>query len=432
MVVAPLETVASPLCFIRQPGNVLSSTLTQANHPMQLARQLERLGTETAFAVSDMAAAWAAGGNRVFAFHLGDIKLPTPRPIVEAAARAMGGGYSGYCPGPGVPLLREQLARVLGAERGMEYAAENISVQPGGKPVIGKFLASVMNPGDEVLYPVPGFPIYRSQIDYQGGVGVPYHYRPNADGFALDLDELRDAVTPKTRALIYNNHHNPTGASASDDEIAAVAAVAAKHDLWVLADEAYSNIRFDDSPLRSIAQLPGMRERTVILFTCSKQFAMTGWRLGAAVGDAKIIAAISKFNTNIESCTAHFLQQAVGEVLREAGDDLPALIAPLVDALRERRDALTDALNGIDGVHVTAPPSAFYSYAGIDAILRRKNLPDADALMRASLHETGLSFCTGAHFGEAPDTRHIRFAFSSVSVDDIRESMAGWKRWVEA
>jgi len=168
------------------------------------------------------------------------------------------------------------------------------------------------------------------------------------------------------------------------------------------------------------------------LFTCSKQFAMTGWRLGAAVGDAKIIAAISKFNTNIESCTAHFLQQAVGEVLREAGDDLPALIAPLVDALRERRDALADALNGIDGVHVTAPPSAFYSYAGIDAILRRKNLPDADALMRASLHETGLSFCTGAHFGEAPDTRHIRFAFSSVSVDDIRESMAGWKRWVEA
>ncbi|MDD9883346.1 MAG: pyridoxal phosphate-dependent aminotransferase [Gammaproteobacteria bacterium] len=399
---------------------------------MQLARQLERLGTETAFAVSDMAAAWAAAGNRVFAFHLGDIKLPTPRPIVEAAARAMGGGYSGYCPGPGVPLLREQLARVLGAERGMEYAAENISVQPGGKPVIGKFLASVMNPGDEVLYPVPGFPIYRSQIDYQGGVGVAYHYRPNADGFALDLDELRDAVTPKTRALIYNNHHNPTGASASDDEIAAVAAVAAKHDLWVLADEAYSNIRFDDSPLRSIAQLPGMRERTVILFTCSKQFAMTGWRLGAAVGDAKIIAAISKFNTNIESCTAHFLQQAVGEVLREAGDDLPALIAPLVDALRERRDALTDALNGIYGVDVTAPPSAFYSYAGIDAILRRKNLPDADALMRASLHETGLSFCTGAHFGEAPDTRHIRFAFSSVSVDDIRESMAGWKRWVEA
>lgn len=402
------------------------------NTLMQLARQLERLGTETAFAVSDMAAAWAAAGNRVFAFHLGDIKLPTPRPIVEAAARAMGGGYSGYCPGPGVPLLREQLARVLGAERGMEYAAENISVQPGGKPVIGKFLASVMNPGDEVLYPVPGFPIYRSQIDYQGGVGVAYHYRPNADGFALDLDELRDAVTPKTRALIYNNHHNPTGASASDDEIAAVAAVAAKHDLWVLADEAYSNIRFDDSPLRSIAQLPGMRERTVILFTCSKQFAMTGWRLGAAVGDAKIIAAISKFNTNIESCTAHFLQQAVGEVLREAGDDLPALIAPLVDALRERRDALTDALNGIYGVDVTAPPSAFYSYAGIDAILRRKNLPDADALMRASLHETGLSFCTGAHFGEAPDTRHIRFAFSSVSVDDIRESMAGWKRWVEA
>jgi len=398
---------------------------------MKLARQLEHLGTETAFAVSDMAAAWAAEGNRVFALHLGDIALPTPRPIVEAAARAMRGGYSGYCPGPGVALLREQLARVLGGERGIDYAAENISVQPGGKPVIGKFLATVMNPGDEVLYPVPGFPIYHSQIDYQRGVGVAYHYRATDGGFALDLDALGDAVTPKTRALIYNNHHNPTGASASPDEIAAVAELALQHDLWVLADEAYANIRFDDSKLRSIASLPGMRERTVILFTCSKQFAMTGWRLGAAVGDAKIIGAISKFNTNIESCTAHFLQVAVGEVLRDAGEDVPALFAPLVTELKRRRDAMVDALNAIDGIKVSAPPSAFYIYADIDAILRRKKLPDADALMRASLHATGLSFCTGAHFGEAANTRHIRFAFSSLGADDIRESMAVWKGWVE-
>jgi len=399
---------------------------------MKLAQQLERLGTETAFAVSDMAAAWAAEGNRVFALHLGDIKLPTPRVIVEAAARAMRDGYSGYCPGPGVALLRAELARVLGAERGVDYAAENISVQPGGKPVIGKFLACVMNPGDEVLYPVPGFPIYHSQINYQGGAPVAYHYRPSADGFALDLDELRAAITPKTRALIYNNHHNPTGAAATPKELAAVAALANEHDLWVLADEAYCNIRFDDSPLRSIASLPGMRERTVILFTCSKQFAMTGWRLGAAVGDAKIIAAISKFNTNIESCTAHFLQAAMAEVLRDAGDDVAALFAPLVAELKHRRDVFVDALNAIDGLEVAPPPSAFYIYADIDAVLRRKKLSDADALMRASLRETGLSFCTGAHFGEDADTRHIRFAFSSVEVDDIRESMAVWKGWVEA
>jgi len=416
----------NPLVLSSRP---LSS---QPDTPMQLARQLERLGTETAFAVSDMAAAWAAQGNRVFAFHLGDIKLPTPRPIVEAAARAMGGNYSGYCPGAGVPLLRQMLARVLGAERGIDYAAENISVQPGGKPVIGKFLATVMNPGDEVLYPVPGFPIYRSQIAYQGGVAVPYHYRASDSGFALDLDELHRAVTSKTRALIYNNHHNPTGASATAEEIAAVAELAVKHDLWVLSDEAYSRIRFDGSPHQSIAQLPGMRERTVILFTCSKQFAMTGWRLGAAVGDEKIIAAISRFNTNLESCTTHFMQQAVGEVLRDAGDDLSPLIAPLLTELKRRRDALTDALNGIEGIGVAAPPSAFYIYADAANILRRKNLPDADALMRASLHETGLSFCTGEHFGEGADTRHIRFAFSGLSLDDIRHSMAVWKRWVEA
>jgi len=399
---------------------------------MKLARRLERLGTETAFAVAHMAAAWAAEGNRVFALHLGDIKLPTPRVIVEAAARAMrGGDFSRYCPGPGVAALREELARVLGDERGMNYAAENVSVQPGGKPVIGKFLAAVMNPGDEVLYPVPGFPIYHSQINYQGGVPVAYHYRPSAAGFAPDLDELRDAITPNTRALIYNNHHNPTGASASAAELAAVAELAVAHNLWVLADEAYCNIRFDDSKLHSIAAQPGMRERTVILFTCSKQFAMTGWRLGAAVGEAQIIAAISKFNTNIESCTAHFLQAAMAEVLRDAGDDVAALYAPLVAELKHRRDAFVDALNAIDGLDVAPPPSAFYIYADIDAVLRRKKLSDADALMRASLRETGLSFCTGAHFGEDADTRHIRFAFSSLGAKDIRESMAVWKAWVE-
>ena len=403
---------------------------------MKLATQLNNLGTETAFAVSAMAAQWAARGNRVFALHLGDIALPPPPAIVDAVSRTLGGDYNGYCPGAGIPLLRSQLARVLGAERGLEYAAENISVQPGGKPVIGKFLATVMNPGDEVLYPLPGFPIYQSQICYQGGVAVPYAYRATTGGgFALDLDALHDAVTPKTRALIYNNHHNPTGVSATPDELAAIAALAAKHDLWVLSDEAYGNIRFDGSPFHSIASLPGMRERTVILFTCSKQFAMTGWRLGAALGPREVITAISTFNTNLESCTTHFMQQALGEVLQDtaqAGGDLSPLIAPILAVLQERRDALAQALNDIAGITVAAPPSAFYIYVNIADILRRKKLPDADALMRASLQKTGLSFCTGEHFGDSPHTQYIRFAFSSIGADDIRESMAAWKRWVES
>ena len=397
---------------------------------MQLAQQLNRLGTETAFAVSAMAAHWQAQGNRVFPFHLGDISVPPPPELLRATRAAVDGDYHRYCPGAGLPLLREQLARALGQERGVEFSPDNIAVQPGGKPVIGKFLGVCMNPGDEVLYPVPGFPIYRSQIDYQGGVAVPYFYRADASGFALDLDSLKRAITPKTRALIYNNHHNPTGATAESEEIAAVAELALGHDLWVLSDEAYANIRFDDSPLRSVATRDGMRERCVILFTCSKQFAMTGWRVGAAVAPAEIIAQIATFNTNLESCTTHFIQQALGEVLRDA-EDWASLYAPIVAALGARRDALLRALAEIDGVKARPPRSGFYVYADIGEILARKRLPDAEALMRESLCHTGLSFCTGAHFGENSDTHHIRLAFSGIDTPDIQAGMANWKTWLE-
>ncbi len=397
---------------------------------MKFARKLQNLGTETAFIVSDRATAWAARGNRVFPFHLGDLNLPPPTAIVQAATRAIADGHNGYCPGAGVPHLREQLARLIGSERGLHYEAENVSVQPGGKPVIGKFLASVMNPGDEVLYPVPGFPIYQSQINYQGGVATPYRYRTDANNnFVLDVDSLRTAVSAKTRALIFNNYHNPTGAAATEEEITTVAELAQQHDLWVLADEAYCHIRFDDCPMQSIAAWPQMQQRTVILFTCSKSFAMTGWRLGAAVGPRQAVDAISMFNTNIESCTTHFIQRAVAEALCEYG--APSMIAPLTDELKKRRDCLLGALNDIDGITATPPPSAFYAYIDIAEILRRKNLPDADSLMRKSLEEAGVSFCTGTHFGDSTDTKYIRLAFSGIDSDDIAQGMAVWKRWVE-
>jgi len=158
---------------------------------LELAKQLDHLGTETAFAVSAAAAAWGEKGNRIYPFHLGDINLPTPANIVEAMQKAIGDGYTGYCPGAGIPELRDALARDVGTKRGLEYSAENVSVQPGGKPVIGKFLATVMNPGDEVLYPNPGYPIYESQIEYQGGIAIPYGYIETETGFNLDLEAIK-------------------------------------------------------------------------------------------------------------------------------------------------------------------------------------------------------------------------------------------------
>ena len=395
---------------------------------MKTARQLEKLGTETAFAVAAMAAAHRAKGGRVFPFHLGDINIQPPCAITEGAARAIADGKNGYCPGAGIPIFREQLARVFSETRGVAYDAENISAQPGGKPVIAKFLQLTMNPGDEVLYPVPGFPIYESQIRYQGGVAVPYHYRPaGGGGFELDLDELRGAVSAKTRGLIFNNHHNPTGASASDAELDAVAEVAVSNDLQVLADEAYFTILHGGEAGRTVVSRPGMRERTIVLFTCSKQFAMTGWRLGAAIGPAEAIKIVSNLNTNMESCTTHFIQQAVGEALR-AGEDGADILAELT----RRRDALVAALNGIEGVSAAPPPSAFYIHCDMSEVIRRKGMKNADELMRATLRETGVSFCTGEHFGEARSTNFVRFAFSGISPEDIAEGVAGLKGYFEA
>jgi hypothetical protein len=245
-----------------------------------LAHRLDRLGTETAFAVSLAASDWAAKGNHVYPFHLGDINLPTPANVIAAQERAIEMGKTGYAPAGGITPLRDALAQDVGARRGMRYAAENVAVQPGGKPTITKFIQTVMNPGDEVLYPNPGYPIYESQIEYFGGVAKPYGSAPSASGFAIDLDQLEALITPKTAALIYNNYQNPMGSESSVAEMERIAELALTHDLWVLSDEAYFETRYSGQSA-SIASLPGMQARTVILYTFSKKFAMTGWRLGA-------------------------------------------------------------------------------------------------------------------------------------------------------
>ena len=203
---------------------------------MALATRLDKLGTETAFAVSLAAAEWGAQGNRIFPFHLGDLNLPTPGNIVEAMNKAIADGKTGYCPAAGIPQLREALANDIGSNRGLNFTAENVVVQPGGKPVITKFIQTVMNAGDEVLYPNPGYPIYESQIDYFGGVAKPYRYFPTENGFSIDLEQIESLITPKTKAIIYNDLQNPNGAESTDAEREALAAIAIKHNLWVLSD----------------------------------------------------------------------------------------------------------------------------------------------------------------------------------------------------
>ena len=397
---------------------------------MKLAKQLEKLGTETAFSVSAAAAAWGDKGNKIYPFHLGDINLPTPRNIVEATDKAIADGYTGYCPGAGIPELRAAIARDVGTKRDLNYSAENVSIQSGGKPVISKFIATVMNPGDEVLYPKPGYPIYESQIEYQGGVAVPYTYLETEKGFDLDLDSVKSKITPKTRALIYNNFQNPNSAESSQEEIEQLAELAIKYDLWVLSDEAYFEIQYSGKP-ESIVSLPGMQERSIILYTCSKRFAMTGWRLGAAIGPKSAIDIINKFNTNFESCTTHFIQKGMVEAIEgdTSGPD------SIIEELRRRRDAAVAGLNAIDGISIAAPNSTFYLFPNVTDIMERKGFTDIDQLMDEALTETSVSFCTRKHFGRLlkGETNHyLRFAYSGIDIDDINEGMAKLKNYFKA
>jgi len=396
---------------------------------MKLARQLEKLGTETAFAVSAAAAAWGAKGNKIYPFHLGDINIATPGNIIEATEKAIADGYTGYCPGAGIPELRAAIARDVGGKRQLSYREDNVSIQPGGKPVIGKFLAAVMNPSEEVLYPNPGYPIYESQIEYQGGIAIPYGYIETDTGFDLDMDAIRNAINPNTRVLIYNNFQNPNGAQSSPEEMRQLANLAIEHDLWVLSDEAYFEIQYSGQA-ESIVSIAGMQERSVILYTCSKRFAMTGWRLGAAIGPQNVIDVINKLNTNIESCTTHFIQRGMVEAIEgdTSGPDA------IIEELKKRRDSTVDCLNAIEGITIAAPDSTFYLFPNVSAIMDRKGFTNVNQLMNEALTETNVSFCTRNHFGRTVREEkdfYVRFAYSGIDVADIEEGMERLKNYFE-
>jgi aspartate/methionine/tyrosine aminotransferase len=396
---------------------------------MKLADRITRLGTETAFAVSGEAAAFAAQGNKVYPFHLGDINIKTPVNVMEAAAKAMRDGKTGYCPNAGCSELRAVLAEDVSASRGVPYSMENVAIQPGGKPTIGKFIMAMMNPGDEVLYPNPGYPIYESMIEFHGGKAVPYTYREGAENFEIDLDMLESRITPRTRILVLNDLQNPTGAECSAAEMERLADVVLKHDLYVLSDEAYFDIRYDGIS-RSIVSLPGMAERCVILYTFSKKFAMTGWRLGAAIGPKEIVDVIIKLNVNDESCPNHFIQYGAIEGL--TGDQSES--RRILQILKQRRDAAVELLNTIEGARCFRPNATFYLYPNITGAMKKKGLTTYDEFRRTVLQNTGVSFCTRLHFGRplpGESDYYIRLAYSGIDVEQIREGLGKFKAYIE-
>ncbi|MEK7293077.1 MAG: aminotransferase class I/II-fold pyridoxal phosphate-dependent enzyme, partial [Actinomycetota bacterium] len=297
-------------------------------------------------------------------------------------------------------------------------------------PVIGKFLRSVMNAGDEVLYPNPGFPIYESQIEFNDGVSVPYRYMDTAEGFQIDLEYLASQITPRTKAIILNDQQNPLAAEMTDAERNALAELAIRHNLWVLSDEAYYDIRYAGQS-KSIVSLPGMQDRTVILYTFSKKFAMTGWRLGAAIGPAEIIDRIGRLNTNEESCTTQFVQWAGIEAI--TGDQSGP--REILSTLRCRRDIAITQIKAIPGVRVHTPNSAFYIFPEVSEAMARTGHTDVAEFAIAALHNTGVSFCTRRHFGrplKGEIGNYIRLAYSGINAPEIERGLSKLGAWVSA
>ena len=396
---------------------------------IKLNNQLEKLGTETAFSVSAEAKLWENKGHDIYPFHLGDLNFQTPLIIREKTTYFMNKNKNGYCPSEGVLDLRKALAKDVGEKRKVNYDSDNVIIQPGGKPTIWKFLATVMNPGDEVLYPNPGYPIYESQINFQGGVAKPYRYFQTEKGFNIDLDFIAKSISAKTKVIILNNYQNPMSASSTIEELKELSRLAIKHDLWVLSDDAYYEIRYSQDPPTSILNFPGMKERTVILYTFSKKFAMTGWRIGASIGPESLIKHMARFNINDESCTNHFIQHALASVLNDGNDYGDKIIKALI----KRRDLCLEKLNSIVGIDIPTPESTFYLFPNVSKIMRQKGYDNLEKFRIDALKNTGVSFCTREHFGTPflnEEQKYIRLAYSGINSKKISEGLNKFINWV--
>lgn len=396
---------------------------------MSTAKRMDLLGSETAFAVSAEAASLASKGTKIYPFHLGDINLPTPKSVINAAQAAIEDGKTGYCPAPGIPELREALANDVGSARGLDYGINNVSIQPGGKPSIGKYIAAMMEKDDIVLYPNPGYPIYESQIEFYRGIACPYGYINTPEGLRLDFNTIENGIKRGAKHIFYNNYNNPTGASSPDEEIERLAKLVIDNDMFLISDDAYFDTLYDGTP-KSIASLPGMYDRTLTMYTFSKKFAMTGWRLGGAIGPEKIIEQITRLNVNMESCTTHFIQHA-----GIAGLKAPkAETQEILDELQIRRDMLVDILNSIDGIEAHKPEAGFYVFPKITELMAQIGFNDPEEFRKTVLEETGVSFCGRHHFGRPLDNEpdyYIRLAFSGINKEDLQEGMDKLKAWID-
>ncbi len=390
---------------------------------MKLASRMERIGTETAFEAAARARALEATGREVIHLEIGEPDFDTPRNVSEAAAHALlDEGATHYTAATGILPLREAIVADVKRWKGIDTTADQVVVTPGAKPIMFYTMLALVDDGDEVIYPNPGFPIYESMARYVGGTPVAAPLR-EANDFRMDVDEVASLITPRTRLLVINSPHNPTGSILTDADIRRLAELAVEHDLVVLADEIYGRLQYSGEPL-SIATLPGMSERTITLDGFSKTFAMTGWRMGYGVLPEWLVPSFSRLVINSVSCTNAFAQFGAVEALTGPQADADAMRIEFIT----RRQIMVDGLNAIPGVSCVMPHGAFYTFPNVSSFGRTSS-EIADHL----LYDAGVCGLAGTSFGKHGEG-YLRFSYANsrenlaLALERVGESLARLER----
>jgi len=378
---------------------------------MRFAERMDRLGTETAFEVLARARALEATGRKVVHLEIGEPDFDTPAFIRKAAAAALEEGWTHYGPSAGLPEFRQTIAEIWSRERRITCDADHVVVTPGAKPIMFFVMLALLEEGDEVLYPNPGFPIYESVANFINARPVPLHLKESNE-FDLDLNELERKITPRTRLLVLNSPHNPTGAVLKPETVEGIAELARKHSFWILSDEIYARIQYEGKHL-SIASLPGMAERTIILDGFSKTYSMTGWRLGFGIMPKPLAVHVTRLMTNSNSCTASFIQRAGQVAITGPQGEVHAMVSEF----RVRRDTIVRGLNQIPGVRCFTPKGAFYAFPNITGTGMTSK-----ALATALLEEAGVAGLSGTSFG-AHGEGYLRFSYAN-SLENIQTALA--------
>jgi len=384
---------------------------------LRLAKRMSRLGTETAFEVLNRARELERQGKDVIHLEIGEPDFDTPQNIIGAGVNALNAGWTHYGPAAGLPELRKAIADEVSQSRGVRVQPEEVVVVPGGKPIIFFSILTLIDEGDEVIYPNPGFPIYESMINYVGGRGVPIRLREERN-FRLDVDELANLISNRTKLIIINSPHNPTGGVLNKRDIEQIAQAIGDRNIFVLSDEIYSRLIFDGDH-HSIMSEPGFKDRTILLDGFSKAYAMTGWRMGYGVMRADLASQVARLMTNSNSCTASFSQVAGVEALR--GDQ--SSVEHMREEFQRRKDMFVAGLNRIKGFSCRMPKGAFYVFPNITAT-GWKSKPLADAL----LEEAGVACLSGTSFGEFGEG-YLRFSIAN-SMDNLGRALERIDAWI--